>query len=109
MKKDSGAHVEEPNRTAEPYIRPDASKKVQRGNKAHLLPEQGVAPLPGAGTVAAERSLGVANELDLDAPAPASDAALPPRPDSAPDDDAMLRRLAATRGAALRWLAWGGR
>lgn len=76
---------------------------------AHLFDTQGAAPLPGPGAVALSRSLGVAAELDLDAPAScpggtAPDPGLPPRLDAAPDDSAMLARLDATRKAAVAWL-----
>ena len=132
----SGAHAEGANRTAKPYIRAEHDEKERPDARAHLLAEQGVAPLPGAGTVALSESAGVANDLDAPAPggtlAPARDGwnvgrateprlvrcrerggleatstgktEAPPTPDEAPADDAMLRRLDATRAAALRWL-----
>ena len=79
----SGAVRTGANRTPEPYTGMVEDEKARHGNGAHLFKEQGVAR---------------------------PDEALPPRPDDAPDDDRMLRRLDATRKAAVAWLdRTGGR
>ena len=95
----SGAVRTGANLIADPYTGEHEAEKVRPRLLDLLLEEQVLSPAEAA------------DEHDLDAPAPgvtAPDAALPPRPGVAPDDSAMLRRLASTRHSALAWLRRNG-
>ena len=109
----SGASENRANRIATPYTGEHEAEKQRPRLPDLLLREQGVAPeeptsaVPAPGpSVPMTDSLVGANDLDFDLDATSTGKTeAPPRPDARPDDSAMLRRLDATRRAAVAYLA----